>query len=96
MSYYTARLRPYPRTPAEKRAETLQRKVENTICERLRECRTPEDTVRVFEELKATPLQKSSAFWELDTRSALTPNHGLLRAARNTPELGRRLFDTFK
>ncbi len=82
-------------TPAEKRAATQQRKIDDAIRERLRECRSAADTVLVFEEIHATPAQKCNAFWELDTRTALTPNHGLLRAARNTPDLGRRLFATF-
>lgn len=65
------------------------------IEERLAKAKTHADVIAAFSaEPHNTPNRKSllaDAFFELD-RYHTTPNHGLLRQVRNTPELGRQLF----
>lgn len=82
-------------TPAQKAHITRVNKAARAIALRLETAESPQDVLEAFRAVRTdhrlSPAVLGDAYYMLDTRYR-GRWHGLLRATRNTPEFGERLF----
>jgi hypothetical protein len=90
------------KTDAEKdRLYDLTQDAQARLVELAKNNGTEADVVKMFQEMKATPEQKCSVFWEMDNKpgrwgASYFTWHSLLRRTRNNPVFGRQMFATFR
>jgi hypothetical protein len=89
-------LRNYQTTPAEKAHVTRYMRLAKELAAQIATFTSEEQVVAAFRAAKGSPAVKADAFWVMDEKPGLIPNHTqwhpLLRRTRNNPTYGRELF----